>query len=126
MSMPEPYVYRAQLVRVIDGDTYDMIADLGFGLEHGHASDVPFRVRLLGVNTPELRRGSVEHRAAGRAATEYVRHWFTAAGPKEWPLMIRTSKDDSFGRWLAEVWRTGDSANLGDDLLAHGHAVTYP
>lgn len=121
--IPAPFTYRARLVRVIDGDTYDLICDLGFGLQHGHASQLPFRVRLLGVDTPELRRGSVEHRAAGRAATEYVRHWFAAAGPIEWPLILRTTKDDSFGRWLGELWRAADGASLADDILDSGHGV---
>ena len=113
------WIYRAAFVHVVDGDTLDLDIDLGFGvIVHKQ------RVRLLGVNTPELRGGTEESKAAGRAAREFVYRWVSDP-VGEWPLTVTTSKGDSFGRWLADVWRRGDDASLSDHLLNAGHAVPY-
>ena len=40
------YHYKAILNRIIDGDTIDVMIDLGFGIQ------IKQRVRLHGINTP--------------------------------------------------------------------------
>lgn len=45
------YWYRAKVNRVVDGDTFDMAIDLGFGL--GYRNE---RIRLLDVNAYEIRK----------------------------------------------------------------------
>ncbi len=54
------YQYKAKIVRVIDGDTYEIDIDLGLSVwVRGE------RVRLYGVNTPEVygvKRESNEYR----------------------------------------------------------------
>jgi micrococcal nuclease len=47
---PDAFVYNCQLDRVIDGDTFDCIIDLGFDVKL-HKQ----RVRLSGIDTPESR-----------------------------------------------------------------------
>jgi len=42
------YRYRAELDRVVDGDTLDVVIDLGFYIR------IKERIRLEGVDTPEL------------------------------------------------------------------------
>ena len=110
------YTYRSQLVRVVDGDTLELRLDLGLRTERVE------QVRLLGVNCPETRGPS---REAGLAATAFARDWLAAAVSVAypWPLVVRTMKDDSFGRWLAVVWRRVDDAALNDALVAAGHAA---
>ena len=44
------YQYRAKLKRVVDGDTIDAIIDLGFKMTTEQ------RIRLKGINTPEIWR----------------------------------------------------------------------
>ena len=44
---PDEFVYRAELDRVVDGDTFDCILDLGFDVKL-HKQ----RVRLAGIDTP--------------------------------------------------------------------------
>lgn len=116
----QQWVFRASLARVVDGDTLDLIIDAGM-----HDRRVE-RVRLLGVNTPEVR--GVPDRAPGLAAAAYVRQWLALATfpPWDFPLVIQTTKTDDFGRYLADVWRGIDGAHLNDDLLTSGHAVPYP
>ena len=112
------YEYRATLARVIDGDTYDLVIDLGLRV-HTTA-----RVRLRGVDTPETHgvpKGSAEW-TRGRAATTFVREWFAEHGPQ---FVIRTFRDRTgkFGRWLVEVEDVDADVRLSEALLAAGHAV---
>lgn len=116
MSVPDTWAYRARLERVIDGDTLDVTIDQGL---HTHRTE---RVRLLGVNTPEVKGPT---RPAGLAAAGYVTSWLgQVPADDEWPLIVQTAKGDAFGRWLARVWRP-DGRCLNDDLLAAGHAVPF-
>lgn len=54
--------YQGQVTRVIDGDTFEILIELGFGVTQ------KFHVRLDGIDTPEV---STEK---GRMAREYVRN----------------------------------------------------
>ena len=50
MATKPVYTYKiVEVVKIIDGDTIDIIIDLGF-----HVS-IKKRVRLYGINTPETR-----------------------------------------------------------------------
>jgi len=106
------YVYSATLVRVVDGDTVDVDLTLGFDITYRH------RLRLLGVNAPEMST------AAGRIARDFVVAWFAAHGSG---IVVHTEKDrtEKFGRYLATIY-TGDGASLTSDLLSSGNAVPYP
>ena len=48
--MEPNYRYMAKLGRVVDGDTMDVVIDLGFYVE------LRERVRLAGMDTPEIYR----------------------------------------------------------------------
>ena len=112
------WTFRAKLVRVIDGDTVDVMIDAGF-----HSMQLE-RLRLLGVNCPEVKGPT---REAGLAATRYTTDWLLAAANQwvedEWSLLLQTEKSDVFGRYLSRVWRQYDRRCLNDDLLTLGHAV---
>lgn len=124
-----PYIYRCDILRVIDGDTIDARIDLGF-----HMTTTQ-RLRLLGVNTPELHAKETEVRAAAQAAADYTHRWIDAARPvpipepshpvQPWPFLIATSKSDAFGRWLATVGFPDLDNTLNAALLNAGHAVVY-
>lgn len=114
---PQLWVYRSRVVRVVDGDTVDIEIDAGF---RSHRIE---RIRLLGVNAPEVKGIS---RLDGDAATAYVRAWLSSDGsPDAWPLRIQTEKSDSFGRYLGRLWRISDGRELNADLLDSGHAVPF-
>lgn len=114
MSASDLYVYRSELVRVIDGDTFDFMIDPGFYLTYAA------RVRLFDWDTPERFRGSPYERERAYEATEVVKAWMQAhAG---WDLYVRTHKADSFGRWLAEVFvvtTNGTGEEREDHLSTH-------
>jgi micrococcal nuclease len=112
MTMPEhAFVYRARLDRVIDGDTIVAVIDCGFGL-HLHHGNEGAHLRLLGVDTPERNEPGWD------AARRFTRDWLLTTAGDLWPLTIQTTKADSFGRYLATVWRQFDARCLNDDLAA--------
>lgn len=89
------YQYKAKILKIVDGDTFDVDIDLGF---HIHIHE---RVRLLNVDTPEMRG---HERLFGFIVRNYAREHFLN---KE--IIIRSEKNeeaaetDSFGRWLVET-----------------------
>jgi endonuclease YncB( thermonuclease family) len=109
----------SELVRVVDGDTFDALVrrDLGFG---GWAT-LPVRLRLNRVNAPK------GNSVAGRAATLRVTAELQAAVP----LLLETVAPYKFGgppemdgEWMAEV-TTANGGNLSDVLVAAGLAVYW-
>src|SRR4051812_39086716 len=93
------YRYSAKLIRVIDGDTVVLEIDLGF---RHHIHDQ--RVRLLGVNAPELHGSTV---LKGVEAQEFTRAWFRGS-VSVYIESYRDEEVDHFGRILAVVYREGD------------------
>ena len=101
------------VVTVVDGDT----VDLDVTWEPGHVATE--RVRLIGVDTPEI-KGTT--RTAGEAAKAYTVKWLDEAGGTE--LVVCRPARDSFGRLLGRlISRT--KGDLGAALLAAGHATPY-
>ena len=110
------WVFRARALRVIDGDTVDVEIDQGL-----HCRRIE-RLRLLGVNTPEMQKPT---REAGEAAKAFTSRWVVRDGLESdpFPLVIQTVKADVFGRYLADIWRLVDGEHLNEALVEAGHAV---
>jgi endonuclease YncB( thermonuclease family) len=101
---------------VVDGDTQHLAIDYGYRMSGEHS------IRLLGIDCPEINRGTIEEKARGQAAKQFARDWYHQhSSGAEWPLWIASEKADSFGRWLGDVF-SDSGAHLSDDLLAAGHA----
>lgn len=104
------YRYRAACERVVDGDTYRLRVDLGFG------AGLSINGRLRDVNCPEL---STE---AGKAARAYAESRLMAGPPT--PLILESYRDrQSFARWIVDIWLPGGQA-LAADLIAAGHGTS--
>jgi micrococcal nuclease len=88
------YIYKAELIRVVDGDTVDLIIDLGFDTSRKE------RFRLYGIDAPELRTKE------GKAAKTWLRE---ALQPLE-SIYVQTiqlstkAKRDKYGRFLAVLY----------------------
>ncbi len=108
------YHYKATVSRVIDGDTFivDRI-DLGFNI-----SLVNQKVRILGINTMELRDKDEANRALAFEARDFMKD--TLEGKE---IVIKSEGFDSFGRILAKVWL--DDVDMGNELLGAGLAVSF-
>jgi micrococcal nuclease len=110
-----PYIYRATLTRLIDGDTVVADVDLGW-----HVWRRDEHLRLAHINAPEM---SVP---AGEAALEYLTS-IVAGDGKFRPVTLRTLKDrdDNYGRLLAELY-LDDGTYVNDEMLSSGYAVPWP
>jgi micrococcal nuclease len=101
--------YRATLERIIDGDTIDVMLDLGFKVFTLQ------RLRLLAIDAPE--RGQPGHLEATHELAELL----NPTGRQQ-PLILHTIKRDGFGRWLATVWVEGSDTSINDQMIERGHA----
>jgi micrococcal nuclease len=112
-----PWIYNAEVKKIVDGDTFDILIDLGFDTFRKG------RVRLYGVNTPESRTTNLEEKKMGLAAKEFTDQWITAAGHK---IKIETilDKNEKYGRILARVWNEA-GACLNADIVTAGLAREY-
>ena len=114
------YVRRAKIVRLVDGDTVDVDMDLGMSITTRQ------RLRLFGINTPEVRG---PEKAAGHAATEHLAELLvTFAHKGEWDIVVQTYKDKKgkYGRYLAVLLgedSDGNPVNLNERMVTDGHAV---
>lgn len=108
--MVEPtYTYTARVLRVIDGDTYDVEIDVGFRM----VTRLP--LRLAHVDAPE------HNTTAGQGVIAFVTAFL---GPLPRPVLVRTYKPtDKYGRYLADVFV--DGADLGATLLTTDRAKAY-
>lgn len=96
------YIFKAKVLRVIDGDT--LVIDLDMGFE----THTIKRVRLLGVDTPE--RGKSGYNEAKAFTTQVV---------LDNDVYVQTYQSDVFGRYLADVWY-----RVGDDEYRLSHELT--
>lgn len=112
------YYYRAKIVKVVDGDTVDLIVDLGFNVS------VKERFRLYGINTPETRTRDKEEKEKGLLAKARLQELIDNC---DGDLRIETKKDKKgkFGRYLAVLHDGINFININDVLLLEGHAVEY-
>lgn len=103
----------ATVVRVVDGDTVDLNIQLGYRVS------VRERIRLYGIDAPEL---TGENKVAGlisKAALENI----LASGRI---VVHGGEREDSFGRWLADVavYDTAGHVNtVSNMMLTGGYAV---
>ena len=113
------YEYDVRKVEnVVDGDTIDVIIDLGF--------DILFasRVRLAGIDTPESRTTDKAEKVLGLEAKEYLKKQLKDAKS----VVIRTEKMDSsekYGRILGWVYVNGNSESLNNKMINDGYAWGY-
>lgn len=107
-----------EVTNVVDGDTIDVIIDLGF--------DILFqsRVRLAGIDTPESRTSDKAEKALGLEAKEYLKKNIKAAKS----VIIRTEKMDSsekYGRILGWVYLDGAGDSINNKMISEGYAWGY-
>ena len=113
------YEYFVKEVKnVVDGDTIDVIIDLGF--------DILFssRVRLAGIDTPESRTKDKVEKALGLESKEYLKKHLKDAKS----VVIKTEKMNStekFGRILGWIYINGDTESLNDKMINDGYAWGY-
>ena len=115
------YEYKAELVRVVDGDTVDLMVDLGFSVK------IKERFRLEGIDAPESRTRDLEEKARGLAATEHLKLLIGFVPDGE--LKVQTEKDTKgkYGRYIGTLFGEHSSfpgrININDTMVVDGHAI---
>ncbi len=114
--MKPTYWYKAKLERVVDGDTLDLVIDLGFYVQ------LRERVRLAGIDTPEIHgvpKSSEEYKK-GLEAKEFVERRLSE---NENEMVIETRKRGKWRRWIAKIYLEDSEKTLNDELVEQGLAV---
>ena len=110
------YEYSCEVERIVDGDTIDVILDLGFDILYKS------RVRLYGIDTPESRTRNLDEKARGKLASAFLENAINKAEQ----VIIRTELKDSrgkFGRVLGTV--VCDGKDINEAMIENFMAAKY-
>jgi len=104
------YTYRAKIISVYDGDTVTALVDLGFGITN------KIKIRLKGINTPELRGAE---RPRGLVSRDFLREKIL-----DKDIIVETFRDKKgkYGRYIGTLWL--DEENVNELLVEQGYAET--
>lgn len=106
--------HSVEVVRVIDGDTFEARVHLWPGLE------MTTRVRLRGIDAPEMKGACVEEMRMAEAAGEALRAQLADGDV----TIFNIGPDKYNGRVVADA-ATRRTPNVSSTLLAAGHARPY-
>lgn len=130
MSFAAAYIYNAEVIRVVDGDTVIASVDVGFDMWKR------CNIRLHGIDTPETRTRDLNEKKAGNKAKDRLIELLKSNDNK---FVLDSRGLDKYGRVLGilytgyhEVLPWDDSSStrpieisLNDLLIIEGHAVKY-
>jgi len=111
-----------KIVKVLDGDTIDVLIDLGFDLYKKE------RVRIAGVDTPEKRTRDLEEKELGIHATNWMKDKLTETIKGDEELTIRTELKGGtgkYGRLLGWLYVGEDTVSLNEKMITEGYAWSY-
>ena len=104
-----------EIVKVVDGDTVDVVIDLGFNLSKKE------RVRLAGIDSPESRTRDTEEKIFGLEAKAYLKT--RLEGSKK--LIVKTEKDGKYGRMLGWFYNSEVENSINNEMIEKGYAWEY-
>jgi len=111
-----------EIVKVLDGDTIDVLIDLGFDLFKKE------RVRIAGVDTPEKRTRDLEEKALGIDATNWLKDKLESTIDGDDELSIRTELVGGvgkYGRLLGWLYIGDSDLSLNEQMITEGYAWAY-
>ncbi|EGP09449.1 hypothetical protein CSIRO_0988 [Bradyrhizobiaceae bacterium SG-6C] len=106
--------HSVEVMRVIDGDTFEARVHLWPGLE------MTTRVRLRGIDAPEMKGACAEEMRMAETASEALRAQLADGDV----AIFNIGPDKYNGRVVADA-ATGRTPNVSSALLAAGHARRY-
>jgi micrococcal nuclease len=112
------YCYRVvEVIKVVDGDTCDVLLDVGF------STFLRKRLRFLGIDTWEVRGVEREQGLVAKARLSELLDNSDA-------VYVQTEMDSEgkYGRVLAWLWVQNGATvtNVNEQLLLEGHGEVYP
>ena len=111
-----------EIVKVLDGDTIDVLIDLGFDLFKKE------RVRVAGVDTPEKRTRDLEEKELGIDATNWLKEKLESTLVGDDELTIRTELKGGvgkYGRLLGWLYIGDELISLNEQMITEGYAWAY-
>ena len=111
-----------KIVKVLDGDTIDVLIDLGFDLYKKE------RVRIAGVDTPEKRTRDLEEKELGIHATNWMKDKLTETIKGDEELIIRTELKGGtgkYGRLLGWLYVGEGDISINEQMITEGYAWAY-
>jgi len=126
-KIPKPNTFitrRAEVLKVVDGDTVDLNIDLGAEVF------LHSRIRVRGVDTPEMNSSDPKERERAKEATKFVMD--AIYGKEVTVRLFFTGKQGKYhkgkyGRFVAEILYESPAGqlNLSEALLEAGFAKEY-
>jgi micrococcal nuclease len=121
------YIYKVSEAEVVDGDTVDLLLDLGFDVF------LRQRVRLRGIDTPESRTSDPIEKIYGNLSKQKITEWCkkkTSGTDDGCTIELRCQNNNSrekFGRVLGEIWvsESGIWTNVNLWMCSNAYAVPY-
>lgn len=99
--------YQGLVTRVLDGDTFEALIDLGFGVTQ------KFKIRLDGIDTPELTT------TKGKMAKEFVRNLI-----ENKYVIVKDEGSEKYGRARASI-ELPDGKDLTEFLIENKIGTEY-
>ena len=135
-NIKQEYIFKAKVVRVIDGDTIDVDIPVGFGI-----TKTKQRCRSNGIDTPESRinttkKGKKGYKKIinGKTLPERIREkelgleskarMKALCGKEVYIESLDGGKLDKYGRLLINLY-TLDGINISATLIKEGLAIKY-
>ena len=109
-----PPITCGTVIKVYDGDTITIASKMPYE----NSPMYRFQVRLLGIDSPELKSKNAEESAAAKIAQKALEELILN---KE--VILKNTKTEKYGRILANVYL--DEICVNDWLLQHYYAVNY-
>jgi micrococcal nuclease len=100
MNLGHKYVYDIELVSIYDGDTIRVNVDLGFGHFWKGEDGKGLKLRLYGINAPEVKG---KEKIQGLKAKEALEKLLTGS---KLILQSHYDKTGKYGRYLATIYVT--------------------
>jgi len=115
-KIEQQYIYKAEVDRVVDGDTVDVLLDLSFGVYR------KVRIRANGIDTPESRTRNKAEKVLGLAAKKRMK---VLCGKTIYVESLNGGKLDKYGRLLADMFTSDSRLDICKTLIEEGHAIKY-
>jgi len=112
------YEYKVKVNDVIDGDTIDVVIDLGFDIFTNK------RIRLYGIDCPESRTTDLYEKKLGLEAKEYLKNVLGNAST----VVVKTLSTDSYekyGRVLGQIYTDSSTTSVNELMISRGYAWSY-
>lgn len=103
---------KAKVIDIYDGDTCTIAMWVGF-------QRYSFKLRLFGIDTPELRTKNAAEKEAGYKAKEYLSNLILGKKIK----IVFADKEEKFGRLMGTIY-LGEK-NINSLMVSAGHAKEY-